>query len=60
LSTVTVELLEADHSLGGAKNGGFLVERTAGWISTVGKRRMSGPPLRTAKAIKQPASSADK
>jgi predicted alpha/beta-hydrolase family hydrolase len=32
LPNVTVELLEADHSLGGARNAARLVERTAEWI----------------------------
>ena len=32
LPNVTVELLEADHSLGGARNAARLIERTAEWI----------------------------
>lgn len=32
LPNATVELLEADHSLGGARNSGLLVERTVEWI----------------------------
>ena len=33
LPNTTVELLEADHSLGGSRNAAFLIERTAQWIS---------------------------
>ena len=33
LPITTVELLEADHSLGGSRNAAFLIERTAEWIS---------------------------
>ena len=58
LPTATVELLEADHSLGGAKNARFLIERTAGWIA--GAETKGGPHSRTVKAIKPPASTADK
>ena len=32
LPTATVELLEADHSLGGPRNAAFLIERAAEWI----------------------------
>ena len=33
LPITTVELLEADHSLGGSRNAAFLIERTAEWIN---------------------------
>ena len=36
LPGVTVELLEADHSLGGARNAARLIGRTAEWIETLG------------------------
>lgn len=32
LPNATAELLEADHSLGGARNAGLLVERTVTWV----------------------------
>jgi hypothetical protein len=32
LPNATVELLEADHALGGARNAARLVERTAEWV----------------------------
>jgi hypothetical protein len=37
LATAQVEDLAADHSLGGAKNARFLVDRTAAWIFSVAK-----------------------
>ena len=36
LPNATIELLEADHSLGGAKNATLLVNRTAEWVGNLG------------------------
>lgn len=36
LPTATIELLEADHSLGGSRNAPFLIERTAEWVRKLG------------------------
>lgn len=36
LPNAAVELLEADHSLGGARNAARLIERTAEWVGTLG------------------------
>ena len=36
LPNATVELIEADHSLGGAKNAAVLVQRTADWVRNLG------------------------
>jgi uncharacterized protein len=38
LPATTVELLEADHSLGGSRNAAFLIHRTAEWIRKLQKR----------------------
>jgi hypothetical protein len=36
LPNARVELLEADHSLGGSRNAPRIIERTADWIRTLG------------------------
>ena len=41
LPTATIELLEADHSLGGSRNAPFLIERTAEWVSKLGDEAAS-------------------